>query len=183
MVPPDVMLAAGAVPACAGQGADTAVPNNAAGCDPRSSFPYGTSACNGGETAALAHLAQYLARKLPHSYKATRNGLTGLHYSSKFSPWLASGALSARQVFVGLKAFEREHGANDGTYWLWFELLWRDYFGCCTSNTGRRCMGLVGFHSCPRPRTTTRALSAGARAARANRWSMPPCASWPPPGI
>ena len=29
-------------------------------------------------TVALAHLGQYLARKLPHSYKDTRNGLTGL---------------------------------------------------------------------------------------------------------
>ena len=149
MVPPDVMLAAGAVPACAGQGADTAAPNSAAGCDPRSSFPYGTSACNGGETAALAHLAQYLARKLPHSYKATRNGLTGLHYSSKFSPWLASGALSARQVFAGLKAFEREHGANDGTYWLWFELLWRDYFRLLHLQYGPALYGARGLSQLP----------------------------------
>ncbi|MFN7043093.1 MAG: DASH family cryptochrome [Acidovorax temperans] len=98
------------------------------GCDARSSFPYGTPACDGSEAAALAHLAQYLARKLPHSYKATRNGLTGLDYSSKFSPWLATGALSPRQICADLKTFERDHGANDGTYWLWFELLWRDYF-------------------------------------------------------
>ena len=98
------------------------------GSDARSSFPYGTPACDGSEAAALAHLAQYLARKLPHSYKATRNGLTGLDYSSKFSPWLATGALSPRQVYAELKAFARDHGANDGTYWLWFELLWRDYF-------------------------------------------------------
>ncbi|WP_311220731.1 MULTISPECIES: DASH family cryptochrome [unclassified Acidovorax] len=101
---------------------------SAGGHDPRSSFPYGTPACQGGETAALAHLAQYLARKLPHSYKATRNGLTGLDYSAKLSPWLATGALSPRRVLADLKSFEREHGANEGTYWLWFELLWRDYF-------------------------------------------------------
>ena len=99
-----------------------------AGCDSRSSFPYGTAACDGGETAALAHLAHYLARKLPHSYKATRNALTGLDYSSKLSPWLATGALSARRVLAELRTFESAYGANDGTYWLWFELLWRDYF-------------------------------------------------------
>ena len=98
------------------------------GSDARSSFPYGTPACDGSEAAALAHLAQYLARKLPHSYKDTRNGLTGLHYSSKFSPWLATGGLSPRQIYADLKNFECDHGANDGTYWLWFELLWRDYF-------------------------------------------------------
>ena len=124
VLPPAVLKALGA-----GQGSDAieAAPS-LAGQDPRSSFPYATAAFDGGETAALAHLTQYLARKLPHSYKATRNGLAGIDYSSKFSPWLASGALSARRVFVDLKAFERDHGANDGTYWLWFELLWRDYF-------------------------------------------------------
>ena len=96
--------------------------------DERSSFPHATAAFAGGEAAALAHLAQYLARKLPHSYKQTRNGLTGVDYSSKFSPWLATGALSARQVVAQLRQFEDQHGANDGSYWLWFELLWRDCF-------------------------------------------------------
>ena len=126
LAPPDVWRALGATPALAEQGANAADPP--AGRDPRSSFPYGTPACDGSEAAALAHLAQYLARKLPHSYKATRNGLTGLDYSSKFSPWLATGALSPRQIYADLKTFERDHGANDGSYWLWFELLWRDYF-------------------------------------------------------
>ena len=96
--------------------------------DGRSSFPHATAAFAGGEVAALAHLAQYLERKLPHSYKQTRNGLTGVDYSSKFSPWLATGALSARQAMAQLRQFEAEHGASDGSYWLWFELLWRDYF-------------------------------------------------------
>ena len=89
--------------------------------DKRSSFPYAGAAFAGGETAALAHLAQYLRRKLAHSYKQTRNGLTGVDYSSKFSPWLATGALSPRQMPVG------------------------------------------------------------ATAKPASRWSMPPCANWPPP--
>lgn len=106
----------------------TAAQTPAARHDPRSSFPHATADFAGGERAALAHLAQYLARKLPHSYKQTRNGLTGVDYSSKFSPWLATGALSARQVMAQLRQFEAEHGANDGSYWLWFELLWRDYF-------------------------------------------------------
>ncbi len=113
---------------------DSTAPANAAAAhaepveDERSSFPYATAAFAGGEVAALAHLAQYLARKLPHSYKQTRNGLMGVDYSSKFSPWLATGALSARQIMAQLRAFEQEYGANDGSYWLWFELLWRDYF-------------------------------------------------------
>ena len=106
----------------------TAAQTPAARHDPRSSFPHATADFAGGERAALAHLVQYLARKLPHSYKLTRNGLTGVDYSSKFSPWLATGALSARQVVAQLRQFEAEHGASDGSYWLWFELLWRDHF-------------------------------------------------------
>ena len=123
-VPAHVLQAVGAEQ-CA---ASIQLPAPPQGSDARSSFPYGTPGCHGSEAAALAHLAQYLARKLPHSYKATRNGLTGLDYSSKFSPWLATGALSPRRIDADLKTFERDHGANDGTYWLWFELLWRDYF-------------------------------------------------------
>ena len=52
----------------------------------------------------------------------------GLDFSSKWSPWLAHGALSARYAYAELKQFEQEYGANEGSYWLWFELLWRDYF-------------------------------------------------------
>jgi deoxyribodipyrimidine photo-lyase len=87
-----------------------------------------TVAGHGGEAAALAHLARYCAQGLPHTYKATRNALTGFDHSSRWSPWLASGALSARQAMAAIRQFEAEHGATDSTYWLWFELLWRDHF-------------------------------------------------------
>ena len=82
----------------------------------------------GGETSALAHIEQYFQRRLPDTYKQTRNQLIGLDYSSKFSPWLAWGCCSARTIANKLESYEAKHGANDGTYWLWFELLWRDYF-------------------------------------------------------
>ncbi len=83
---------------------------------------------SGGESHARAHLEQYLERRLPDTYKETRNQLIGLDYSSKFSPWLALGCISARVLAAELAAYEKRYGANDGTYWLWFELLWRDYF-------------------------------------------------------
>lgn len=82
----------------------------------------------GGETAALNHLYQYLTKRLPDSYKKTRNELSRFDSSSKFSPWLALGCISARKIAYELHLYEEEFGANDGTYWLWFELLWRDYF-------------------------------------------------------
>jgi len=31
-------------------------------------------------------------------------------------------------VMAELQQFEQSHGQSDGSYWLWFELLWRDYF-------------------------------------------------------
>ncbi|NLJ93167.1 MAG: DASH family cryptochrome, partial [Aeromonadales bacterium] len=38
------------------------------------------------------------------------------------------GCLSARQVWQRLKRYETEQQANDSTYWIGFELLWREYF-------------------------------------------------------
>ena len=124
--------------------------------DARSSFPYHFAEFAAGETAALKHLARYFEGNLVSHYKATRNGLAGTDYSSKFSPWLASGAISARTVYAALKQFEARHGANDGTYWLWFELLWRDYFRLLHLQHGRKLYGERGLappHQ-PMPHTT-----------------------------
>ncbi len=83
----------------------------------------------GGETEALRRLHYYFWEKdLVASYKDTRNGLLGGDYSSKFSPWLAQGCLSPKLVYHELKRYERERVSNDSTYWLFFELLWRDFF-------------------------------------------------------
>ena len=119
--------------------------------DARASFPYTRPAFHGGEAAALAHLDSYFASERPHRYKATRNGLTGVGFSSKFSPWLASGALSARTAYARLKAFEAEQGASDGSYWLWFELLWRDYFRFLHLKYGRRLYRATGLGRQPAP--------------------------------
>ncbi|RVX17303.1 Cryptochrome DASH, chloroplastic/mitochondrial [Vitis vinifera] len=75
----------------------------------------------GGEAAALS-------RDLLKVYKATRNGMLGADYSTKFSPWLASGSLSPRFIYQEVKRYEKERQANDSTYWVLFELIWRDYF-------------------------------------------------------
>lgn len=83
----------------------------------------------GGETEGLKRLKYYLwDTDLLQQYKKTRNGLIGADYSSKFSPWLADGCLSPRAIYWEVKRYEKERGANDSTYWLIFELLWRDYF-------------------------------------------------------
>jgi deoxyribodipyrimidine photo-lyase len=83
----------------------------------------------GGESQAIARLNHYFFEtKCISDYKETRNGLIGADYSSKFSPWLALGCISPRFIFRELQQYEEEFGANDSTYWLVFELLWRDYF-------------------------------------------------------
>ncbi len=83
----------------------------------------------GGETAGLERLKYYLwDSKHIKKYKETRNGLIGGDYSTKFSPWLAQGCLSPKQIYHEVMRFEREHGGNESTYWVIFELLWRDFF-------------------------------------------------------
>ena len=91
---------------------------------PNSAFPF-----KGGETSALDRLNEYFfeTKKLG-VYKKTRNGLVGKDYSSKFSAWLANGSISARNIYWNVKKFENEHSKNESTYWLIFELIWRDYF-------------------------------------------------------
>ena len=83
----------------------------------------------GGESSALKHIHSYLFEK-QHIlyYKETRNELFGLEFSSKLSPWLALGCLSPKFIYHEVKRFEQEVQANDSTYWLIFELLWRDFF-------------------------------------------------------
>jgi deoxyribodipyrimidine photo-lyase len=103
----------------------------------------------GGESNAQAHLKQYLARRLLDSYKETRNQLIGKDYSSKFSPWLALGCISARTITAELVAYEKCYGANDGTYWLWFELMWRDYFRFLHFKYGRRLYQGKGLSETP----------------------------------
>lgn len=83
----------------------------------------------GGESAALKRMNHYFSEtKAISQYKETRNGLIGADYSSKFSAWLALGCLSPREIYFELKKYESQFGANESTYWLVFELLWRDYF-------------------------------------------------------
>ncbi|MET3128567.1 deoxyribodipyrimidine photo-lyase [Arcicella rosea] len=83
----------------------------------------------GGEDEALKRLEEYFWQKdLLKVYKETRNGMLGLDYSSKFSLWLANGCISPRYIYEQVKKYEAERTQNDSTYWLIFELLWRDYF-------------------------------------------------------
>ncbi len=49
-------------------------------------------------------------------------------YSSKLSPWLAVGSLSPRKVYHQVRKYEAEVKKNISSWWLIFELIWRDFF-------------------------------------------------------
>ena len=92
--------------------------------DPRAVMEF-----KGGAREAQKQLHYYFfERRLLSTYKTTRNGLVGRDYSSKFSAWLAMGCISPKQIYYEVKRYESEFGADESTYWLVFELLWRDYF-------------------------------------------------------
>jgi deoxyribodipyrimidine photo-lyase len=89
-----------------------------------SAFPF-----KGGETEALKRIENYFFEtKKVGFYKQTRNGLVGVDYSTKFSPWLANGSISAKTIYNKIKEYEKKYGSNQSTYWVVFELIWRDYF-------------------------------------------------------
>ena len=83
----------------------------------------------GGETAAQRQVDYYLwENDLLASYKETRNGLDGWDFSSKLSAWLAHGCISPTTVLASINDYESQRTKNDSTYWLFFELLWREFF-------------------------------------------------------
>ena len=100
----------------------------------------------GGETAALTRLDSYIwSNNCLKDYKKTRNGMLGADYSSKFSPWLALGCLSPRFIYKQVKEYESQRFKNDSTYWLIFELLWRDFFYFICAKHGNRIFRQSGL--------------------------------------
>lgn len=109
--------------------------------DKNSAFPF-----RGGETAALKRIENYFFETENLSvYKKTRNGLIGESYSSKLSAWLANGSVSARTIYWEIQNYEREVCKNEDTYWLVFELIWRDYFKYVSLKHGEKIFKLDGI--------------------------------------
>ena len=84
-------------------------------------------------------------RRYPPTRKPETSCL-GSDFSSRFSPWLAQGCISPRMIYEEIKAFEEEHGANQSTYWLFFELLWRDFFYFIARKWGARLFHRYGIN-------------------------------------
>ncbi|WP_426092623.1 DASH family cryptochrome [Flavobacterium sp. DSR3-2] len=109
--------------------------------DSRTAFPFA-----GGEDEAQKRLQNYFweTKKLS-VYKLTRNGLIGTDFSSKFSPWLANGSISAKTIYWEIIKYEQQIGKNDSTYWLIFELIWRDYFKYISLKNGNSIFKIGGI--------------------------------------
>jgi len=109
--------------------------------DKRTAFPF-----KGGENKALARLNDYFfTTENLSQYKQTRNGLLGPDFSSKFSPWLAHGCISPRKIYWEVQQYEAEVCKNEDTYWLIFELIWRDYFKYISLKHGNKIFQLNGI--------------------------------------
>jgi len=102
----------------------------------------------GGEEEAFNRLQYYFwETDLIQNYKKTRNGLLGGDYSAKLSPYLALGCISPRSIYVELKKYEQERKSNQSTYWLFFELVWRDYFHFILKKHGKQLFSINGIKS------------------------------------
>jgi deoxyribodipyrimidine photo-lyase len=101
----------------------------------------------GGENAAQQRISHWMFKE-GHlgKYKETRNGLIGHEFSSRLSPWLAQGCISPRQVYENIRKYESEREANQSTYWLIFELLWRDFFYYLSRYHGSKIFLAKGIH-------------------------------------
>lgn len=113
--------------------------------DPRARLVY-----TGGSTAAQARIQSYFwEQDRLRFYKETRNGMLDPNDGSRLSAWLALGCISPRTVYAEVSRYEQERVRNESTYWLVFELLWRDYFRLILAKHGRKLFRPSGLQGIP----------------------------------
>ncbi len=72
--------------------------------------------------------------------------MVGSLFSSRFSPWLAQGCISPRFLHEQVREYEYQKGSNKSTYWMIFELLWRDFFHFFSKAHGKHIFHFKGIH-------------------------------------
>jgi len=108
--------------------------------------PRGVLNFRGGQSKAIERLEDYFWRSdCLRNYKETRNGMLGANYSSKFSPWLALGCISPRYIRDRVVEYEANRVKNNSTYWLIFELIWRDFFRLIVAKHGNEVFKIEGM--------------------------------------
>jgi deoxyribodipyrimidine photo-lyase len=115
-----------------------------------------TFAFKGGSTAGKARLDYYLfGSDCVANYKETRNGMLDPDDASRLSPWIAQGCLSVRTICAELRRYERTRVQNESTYWLFFELLWREFFLFMHRKYGDRMFKQTGIQQREKPWVTS----------------------------
>jgi deoxyribodipyrimidine photo-lyase len=104
---------------------------------------------DGGEASAKKHLSQYFSSDLPLNYKSVRNNLQGWESSSKLSPWLGYGCISARQVMASINEFQIQRETNSSTECLAAEIIWREYFQWSHFKVGAKTYRFKGISNNP----------------------------------
>lgn len=100
----------------------------------------------GGETAAIRQIDDFLwGTDNVKQYFETRNQLLGDQFSSRMSAYLSKGCISPKLIYQKLKQYEAERGENKSTYWLFFELMWRDFFRLMAKKHGNAIFKLSGI--------------------------------------
>ena len=82
---------------------------------------------DGGEDEALKRVEFYLENYM-HKYLDTRSLVSGENISTMFSPYLSIGCISPRYIYKKIKEHEEKTYESKSSYWIYFELLWRDFF-------------------------------------------------------
>ncbi len=99
----------------------------------------------GGESNAQLHLMSYFQTSSPSCYQQTRNELDDWHASTKFSPWLAQGSISPRQILATYVRYQRKHPDDDQSKGIIYELMWREYFQWYAREHGKKLFTFSGI--------------------------------------
>ena len=58
---------------------------------------------------------------------------------------MANGSISAKSIYWQICEYEQQVEKNDSTYWLIFELIWRDYFKYISLKYGQKIFKIGGI--------------------------------------
>ena len=58
---------------------------------------------------------------------------------------MANGCISAKTIYWEICEYEKQITKNDSTYWLIFELIWRDYFKFISMKYGQKIFKIGGI--------------------------------------
>lgn len=86
-------------------------------------------------------------KKLAHHYFNTRNGMLHRNDSTRLSAYLSCGVLDVRYLYNRVKIYEKKVKKNKSTYWIIFELLWREFFYWHYQKHQQKYFSANGLHS------------------------------------